>query len=74
MCQGWIIAQLPVLVARNLVSLADGGKDLRLLNCVDAQIGFEIKIQIEHVNRITGFLGYQTQYSFFHWIALWIEF
>ena len=68
--QGGVIAQLAVLVARNVVSLADGGKDLRLLNCVDAQICFEIEVQIKHVHRITGFLGYQSQHSLFHRIAL----
>ena len=52
-----------VLIARNAVSLANRRKDLRLLNGVDAQVGFQIEIQIEHVNRIAGLLGDQSQHS-----------
>ena len=50
------IAQLEVRVARDVVRLADGGEHLGLLHGVDAEVGFEVEIQIEHVLRIAGLL------------------
>ena len=43
------IAQFQILVTRNVVRLADGGEHFRLLDGVDAEIGFEIQVQIQHV-------------------------
>ena len=70
MRQSWEIAQLAVFVARNVVDLADGGKHLCLLDRIDAQVRFQIQIQIEHVDRVTGLLGYQSEYSLFHRVGL----
>ena len=64
MRQGRDIAQLEVLVARDVVNLADGGEHLRLLDSVDAEIGFEIQIQVQHVFRIAGLFDDQGQNAF----------
>ena len=63
------VAQLQVVVARNAVGLADRGKHLRLLYGIDAQIGFEIQIEVEHIHRIAGFLGDQREDALFHRIG-----
>ena len=59
--QGREIAQLEIGIARDVVSLADGGKQLRLLDGIDTQIGFEVEIQVEHVSRIAGLFHHQFQ-------------
>ena len=64
-----IVAQLAVLVARNVVDLADGREHLRLLDGVDAEVGFEIEVQIQHVFRIAGLLHHQLQDAFLHGLA-----
>ena len=69
MRQGRIVAQLAVLVARNVVDLADGREHLRLLDGVDAEVGFEVEVQIQHVFRIAGLLDHQGQDAFLHGIA-----
>ena len=50
-------AQLEVFVARNTVVLADGRKHLGLLDRVDAEVGLEVQIQLQHVGRVIGLLG-----------------
>ena len=64
-----IVAQLAVLIARDVVDLADGGEHFRLLDGVNAEIGFEIQIQVQHVSGIAGLLDCQVQNAFFHRIA-----
>ena len=56
MSERGIVAELAIFVARNVVDLADRGKHLRLLDSVDAEIGFEVQIEIEHVGRVAGLL------------------
>ena len=70
MRQGGIVAQLAVLVARDVVDLADGREDFRLLDGVDAEIGFQIQIEIEHVLGIAGLLDHQGQDALLHRIAV----
>ena len=60
-----IVAQLAILVARDVVDFADGGKHLCLLDGVDAEIGFEIEIQIQHIFGIAGLLYRQSQDALF---------
>ena len=67
--QRGIVAQLPVLVARDVVDLADGGEHLRLLHGVNAEIGFEIEVQVQHVLRIAGLFDHQSKNAFFHRVA-----
>ena len=69
MRQRRVIAQLAVLVARNVVDLADGGEHFRLLDGVHAEVGFQIKIDIQHVFGIAGLLHHQVEDAFLHRIA-----
>ena len=69
MRQCGIVSQLAVLVARNVVDLADGREHLRLLDGIDAEIGFEIEIQVQHVFRIAGLLHDQRKNAFLHGIV-----
>ena len=61
-----IVAQLAVLVARDVVDLADGGEHLRLLDGVDAEIGFQIEVEVQHVFRIAGLLDHQRENALLH--------
>ena len=49
------ITELEILIARDVVRLADGGKHLGLLDGVDTKIGFQIEVEVEHVRWITRF-------------------
>ena len=69
MRQGRIVAQLAVLVARNVVDLADGREHFCLLDGVHAEIGFQIEIDIQHVLRIAGLLDHQGKDAFLHRFA-----
>ena len=64
-----IVAQLPVLIARNVVDLADGREHFGLFDGVDAEVSFEIEIQIQHVFRIAGLLYHQRENAFLDGIA-----
>ena len=46
MGEGGEFAQLEVLIAGNLVGHAHRGKHFRLLNGIDAEVRFQIEIQI----------------------------
>ena len=48
MRQGGKFAQPDLVIARDSVRLADCGKHFRLLDCVDAQVGLEIQVEIQH--------------------------
>ena len=48
--QGREIAELQVRVARDVVGLADGGEHLGLLDGVDAEVGFQVEIEVQHVS------------------------
>ena len=50
------VAQLELRVARNAPRLAHRRERLGLLDGVDAQIRFEVEIEIEHLGRIAGLL------------------
>lgn len=58
MGKGGILAELAIFVTRNAVDFADGGEHLGLLDRVDAKIGFEVKIEVEHVGGVAGFLNH----------------
>ena len=55
--QGGVVAQLEVVVAVDAVALADGGEHLGLFDGVDAEVGFEVEVGVEHVGRVAGLLG-----------------
>ena len=57
MLQSGKVAQLEGIVARNVVGRTDGGEHFRLFDRVDAEIGLEIQVRIQHVRRIACLLG-----------------
>src|SRR5579864_1593532 len=69
-CQGGIIAELAILIARNAVDLANGCEHFRLLDSVNAKVGFQVEIEVEHVLRISRFLDHQCEDAIFYRIAL----
>ena len=69
MSQRGVIAQLAILIARNVVCGSDCGKHLRLLHGVDAEIRFEVQIEIQHVFGIASLLHYQSEDAILHGIA-----
>ena len=52
--QGGEVAEPEVLVALDAELRAYGGEDLGLLNGVDAQVGFQIEIEVEQFGRVAG--------------------
>ena len=60
---------LRFVIARNVVGLANAGEHLRLLDRVDAEIRFEIQIQIQHVRRIAGLFRQPRPETILHRIA-----
>ena len=60
--QGREVAQLQILVARNVVRRSHRREHLRLFDGVDAEVGFEIEVQVQHVFRIAGLLGHDLQH------------
>ena len=57
-----IVAQLEVVLAGNAKGLAHHRKHLGLLDRIDAQIGFQIEIELQHVARIPGLLRHDGQH------------
>ena len=51
------VAQLERVLARDVVGLAHGGEGLGLLHGVDAEVGLEVEVEVEHVRRVAGLLG-----------------
>ena len=71
MRQGGVVAQLAILVTRNVVYLPDSREHFRLLDRVDPEIRFQIQIEIEHIQRIARLFHHQSHYPFLNRIALW---
>ena len=57
--QGGIVPQLQRVVALDPVFLADGREQLRLLDGVDAEVGFEVEVHGQHLGRVAGLFGHQ---------------
>jgi len=51
------VAELHAVLAGDGPLGADGGKGLGLLDGVDAEVGLEVEIQLQHLGGITGLLG-----------------
>ncbi|HXP46779.1 MAG TPA: hypothetical protein VN810_05845, partial [Terriglobales bacterium] len=62
MCQSGEVTQLEILVTRNPVRGADGSKHLSLLDGVNAEIRFQVEIEVQHVLGIAGLLGHDLQH------------
>ncbi len=57
MAEGGEVAELEVVVAFELVVLADGGEDFGLFDGVDAEVGFEVEVGVQQVGGVAGHLG-----------------
>ena len=56
------VAQLEILIARNVVCRPDGREHLRLFDGVDAEVRFQVEVKVQHVLGIAGLLGYDLQH------------
>ena len=53
-------------IAWNVVERADGGKHLRLFDGIDAEVGFQVQIEVQHVLGIAGLLHNEREYALLH--------
>ena len=59
--EGGVVAELELVVAFDAVGFADGGEEFGLFDGVDAEVGFEVEIEIEHLGWVAGLFGDQRQ-------------
>ena len=57
--EGRVVAQFQRVVAGDPVGLADLGEQFGLFDGVDAQVGFQVEVQVEQFGRVAGLLGDQ---------------
>ena len=60
------LAEFQVLIARDVIVAANLGEHFSLLDRVDAEIGLEVQLEVEHVRRIVGLLGDNPDYLRFN--------
>ncbi len=60
--QGRVVAQLQVVATRDVECLPDGQEGLGLFDRVDAEVGFHVQIEVEHLLWIAGLFGDDGQY------------
>ncbi len=58
-----VVAEFEVVVAGDVVGLADAGEDFGLLDGVDAEVGFEVEFGVEQVGGVAGLLGDDLQHA-----------
>ena len=59
--EGGVVAEFELVVAGDVVGLADGGEQFGLLHRVDAEVGFEVEIEVEHLGWVAGLFGDEGQ-------------
>ena len=59
MGEGGVVAEFELVVAFDAVVLADGGEHFGLFDGVDAEVGFEVEVEGEHVGGVAGLVGDQ---------------
>ena len=64
-----IVAEFPIFVARDVIGFTNRCEYFRLLHRVDAEVGFQIEVQVQHVLRIAGLLRDDLQDFFLDWIG-----
>ena len=52
-----VVAELEFVVAFDAVFLADGGEQFGLFDGVDAEVGFDVEVDGEHLGRVAGLFG-----------------
>ena len=55
--EGRVVAELELVVAFDAVFLADGGEQFGLLDGVDAEVGFEVEVEGQHLGGVAGLFG-----------------
>ena len=63
MGEGGEVAELQVGVAFDAEVFADGREEFGLFDGVDAEVGFEVEVGVEHVGRVAGLVGDQCQHG-----------
>ena len=61
-----VVAQIDAFLHRNRKRFADGGERLGLLDGVNAQISFQVQVQVEHVLRVAGLARHHAQHLLHH--------
>ena len=56
------ITELEVVISWNAIGFAHRSKRFRLLDRIDAEVGFQIEVELEHVGRIPGHAGYDLEH------------
>ena len=59
------LAELEVFITRDVVVSTNSREHLGLLDRIDAEVGLEVEIQVEHVGRIVGRLGHNSNHHLF---------
>ena len=54
---GRVVAEFEFVVVVDAVFLADGGEQFGLFDGVDAEVGFEVEVDGEHLGRVAGLFG-----------------
>ena len=57
--EGGVVAELEFVVAFDAVFLADGGEQFGLFDGVDAEVGFHVEVEGQHVGGVAGLFGDQ---------------
>ncbi len=65
------VAELHVFVAGDVVGGTHCGEHFCLLDGVDAEVGFEIEVQVQHVFRIASLLGDNLEDLPLYWVLLY---
>jgi hypothetical protein len=52
-----VVAQVEVVAARDVEGLAQGDEGFGLLDCIDAQVGLQVEVQLQHLLRVARLRG-----------------
>ena len=58
LAQGVVVGKDQILPAGDPVMGAGGSEELRLLDRIHSQVGFEVEIQIQHFHRVACFFAH----------------
>ncbi len=64
--EGGVVAQLELVVAFDVEAFADLGEDLGLFDGVDAEVGFEVEVEVEQVGGVAGLVGHHRDHLGLH--------
>ena len=66
MGEGGVVAELELVVAFDAEAFADEGEHLGLFDGVDAEVGFEVEVEVQHVGGVAGLVGHHRQHLGLH--------